>query len=286
MSATSRAAGVAAQEPAPSAVRAGRPDAELPELLEGRYRVRFARTAADLEACQRLRFEVFNVELAEGLPGSWEDGRDRDEFDPACAHLMVEDGEGGGLLGTYRLQTAEAALAGRGFYAAREFDLAGLPPEVIAGSAELGRACVARGHRTGHVLFALWRGLAAFAAWKRRRYLFGCASLTGTDPALGAEAYGALRRRGLVSCRWGVEPRPAFACAAPAPEAGENPAEVAFPRLFATYLRYGALALGPPALDREFGTVDFFLLLDLETLEPRLRGLFFEGLPLPPAGRS
>ena len=33
------------------------------------------------------------------------------------------------------------------------------------------------------------------------------------------------------------------------------------------YLRIGALVCGPPALDKEFGTSDFFLLLDFASLK-------------------
>ena len=42
------------------------------ELAETAYDVRFARTADDLERVQRLRYEVFNVELKEGLAASAE----------------------------------------------------------------------------------------------------------------------------------------------------------------------------------------------------------------------
>jgi len=39
------------------------------------------------------------------------------------------------------------------------------------------------------------------------------------------------------------------------------------PSLIKGYLRIGALVCGPPALDAEFGTADFFLLLDFGTLK-------------------
>ena len=34
------------------------------------------------------------------------------------------------------------------------------------------------------------------------------------------------------------------------------------PKLFRTYLRLGALVVSEPAIDREFGTVDFLILMD------------------------
>ena len=45
------------------------------------YRVRLAITPDDLHAAQRLRFEVFNLELGEGLAASHALGRDEDAYD-------------------------------------------------------------------------------------------------------------------------------------------------------------------------------------------------------------
>ena len=43
-----------------------------------------------MAAC-RLRFNVFNVEMGEGLSCSYSTGLDRDRFDPVCDHLIVEN---------------------------------------------------------------------------------------------------------------------------------------------------------------------------------------------------
>jgi len=41
------------------------------------------------------------------------------------------------------------------------------------------------------------------------------------------------------------------------------------------YLRYGARVLGTPAIDRRFGTIDFFVLFDVAQLtEERFRAFF------------
>jgi hypothetical protein len=47
----------------------------------GRYRVRLAQDGTDRIAACRLRFNVFNVELGEGLSSSYSTGLDRDRFD-------------------------------------------------------------------------------------------------------------------------------------------------------------------------------------------------------------
>jgi putative hemolysin len=47
------------------------------------------------------------------------------------------------------------------------------------------------------------------------------------------------------------------------------------PRLFRAYLDISARLCGPPAIDREFGTIDFLTLLDLQAIPQRLRTRFF-----------
>jgi putative hemolysin len=255
----------------------------IAELEDGPYRVTFARDEADLEAVTRLRFEVFNRELGEGLTESWATGRDEDRFDHACHHLMLTEASTGALVGTYRMQTAEMACAGEGFYCAQEFDLDTLAPGAVESSVELGRACVAREHRSGMALYALWRGLASYVVWSGKRLLFGCCSLTSQDPAEGESMYRKLVREGRLSRDHTVLPRPELACHVTPDQEADLPA-VDTPRLFATYLRYGAQACGPPAIDREFGTIDFFIVLDVGRIDPRVRRMFFAGLmPRPTA---
>ena len=250
--------------------------AGVAELHEGRYRVTFARTRADLERVLRLRFEVFNRELGEGLSQSWRTGLDTDPFDAACHHLMLVDARHDEVVGTYRLQTAEGARA-LGFYCAQEFDLTGLAP-ILRQGVELGRACIKREHRHGSALFALWRGLAAYATWSRKRFLFGCCSLTSQDPREGAALLAELARGGHLDARFSAPVRPAFVCAA---QASVERVRVELPALFATYLRHGATVLGGPALDREFKTIDSQVALDLARMPSRLRSLFFAGLAAP-----
>ena len=61
-----------------------RPDADLVSAVSqeiGKYRLRLAMNAADAEALYRLRFEVFNLELEEGLEASYQTGLDQDAHD-------------------------------------------------------------------------------------------------------------------------------------------------------------------------------------------------------------
>ena len=246
------------------------------EIVEGSYAVRFARSAGELDELLRLRFRVFNLELSEGLESSWRTGRDFDRFDPQCHHLVVEHRPSRRLIGTYRIQTTEMAQAADGFYTGSEFDLSALPAEILAHGVEVGRACIEREHRLRPVLFLLWKGLARYMAHNRRRWLFGPCSLTSRDPWDGKRALDQLARRELVRHDVVVAAQPGYECVwsgeDPAPE---RAAALELPPLFEIYLRFGGRVAGPPVLDREFGTVDFFVLFDVEALAPRARRLFF-----------
>lgn len=245
------------------------------ELHEGRYNVRFARTREELDAVLKLRFEVFNLELREGLDSSFLIGRDVDEYDAACHHLIVEDSETNKIAGTYRMQTGGMAVAGRGFYSATEFDLSHFPSGVLKDSVELGRACVARDHRNAQVLFLLWKGLAQYVAHNQKRYLFGCCSLTSQDTREGLQVMELLVRDGNVHPDFSVPPRPGYECKVDDDYVGDRDREVSVPKLFRIYMHYGAKVCGAPAIDRQFKTIDFLVLFDIFEMDSQTRRMFF-----------
>jgi putative hemolysin len=246
-------------------------DAPRAEIGDSKYAVRFAETAAEVDAVLKLRFDVFNLELGEGLESSFLTGRDEDGFDGSCHHLMVVERASGDVVGTYRLQTGVMAAEARGFYSAGEFDLSHLPAAVLADAVEVGRACIARAHRNTRVLFLLWKGLAAYLAHHRKRYFFGCCSLPSQDAREAQRVSRFLERGGHMHPGLAVPPRPGFEC----DEADADDAPPRIPPLFGIYLRYGAKVCSPPAIDRAFGTTDFFILFDADAMDRRTHRMFF-----------
>ncbi len=243
------------------------------EFTAGRYTARFATTAAEVDTVLKLRFEVFNLEMKEGLDKSFETGRDLDGFDPHCHHMLVVDRHEGQVVGTYRMQTAEMALEGAGFYSAGEFDLTAIPRPIREHSMEVGRACIHADHRNRQVLFLLWRCLAGYVMSTKKRYFFGCSSINSQDPDEGLALHSQLSQAGQVQDEFSVPPLPALECASETPWPADQKVDV--PALFRTYLRYGAKVCSPPAIDREFKTIDFLILLDTHTLSDRSRKIFF-----------
>jgi len=225
------------------------------------YTARLAHGHDDVRAAQSLRFTVFNLELNEGLEQSYATCLDADPFDDVCDHLLVEDLRTHEVVGTYRLQTGQMAANNRGFYSAQEFDFA--PYERVRDQIiELGRACVHRNHRNLAVLGLLWHGIYAYARERGGCYLIGCSSLTSQDPVEGASMYAQFERKHLVQPKWRIRPLPAVAC--PLNQLAEHPPRV--PKLLSAYLSIGAKICGPPAIDREFKTIDFLTFMDLDSM--------------------
>jgi len=225
------------------------------------YGTRLARNLDEVRAAQALRFQVFNLELNEGLEESYATGLDEDPFDAVCDHLIVEHQPSANIVGTYRLQTGHNAAAYLGYYCAQEFEFQvfeSLRAEMI----ELGRACVHPQHRNLVVLGLLWKGIADYARRHGGRYLFGCSSITSQDPAVGASAYADLCRKHLAQPQWRTRPLAAYDCSLS--QLAAEPVKI--PKLLRAYLSLGANICGPPALDRQFKTIDFLTLLDLETM--------------------
>src|SRR6185503_13133896 len=233
------------------------------------YAVRLAASAEEVRAAQALRFTVFNLELSEGLQESFLTGLDADPFDEVCDHLLVQHLPTSELVGTYRLQTGATAAARRGYYSEQEFDFGPFESkrsEIV----EVGRACVDRRHRNMVVLGLLWKGITDYAASHGGRYLCGCSSLTSQDPAVGAAAYTELCRKHLASPEWRTKPWPAWEC--PLDQLAPEPIKI--PKLLRAYLNVGARICAAPALDRNFGTIDFLTLVDLTGMPTSVRNRY------------
>jgi putative hemolysin len=240
--------------------------------LRERYAVRLAQCEGDRLAAFRLRFQVFNLELNEGLESAYENGYDRDDFDDVCQHLLVYEVASDRVVGTYRLQSGTTAAANLGYYSEREFDFTPFEPirrDVI----ELGRACVHRDHRSFEVLNLLWKGIATYAESVGARYLIGCSSLTSQDTQVASAVYRRLMPY-LVGLELRTAPTAAFGFELAELSSGE-PIEAIPPKLLRAYLAIGAKICGAPAIDREFKTIDFLTLLDVNALPAGVRLRYF-----------
>lgn len=229
-----------------------------PPLEHGKYTVKLVSDAHEFREALRLRYRVFNLELKEGLEASHSTGHDYDEFDAVVDHIIVKSATDNAIVGTYRLQTGLSAAKNIGYYSEREFDFNPYERhrhEVL----ELGRACIEQQHRNTPVLTLLWKAIAQYALSRGCRYLIGCSSLTSQDAIVGSKVYAQMSNF-LAPPEMQTVPQAAYAIEL---RDGETAELAKIPKLLRAYLAAGAQICGPPAMDREFRTIDFLTLLDL-----------------------
>ena len=241
---------------------------------EGRLIVKRAESSAEIEAALRLRFDVFNIEMNEGLQSSYRTGLDSDEFDSLCDHVIVVDTSSKMVIGTYRLLLGSEAEKSIGYYSETEFEMSSLR-KLCGEKLELGRACVHKDYRGSSVLNLMWSAIAEYIDNYDITYIFGCGSVHTINPVVISNIYGYFRMNYLTGedCRTTPLKRvPGFD---PYCIADKRVVAQHLPPLLGAYLRLGARVAGEPAFDEQFGVSDFLILLDRDKLMNRYRDRYF-----------
>ena len=236
--------------------------------------VKLAENHEEVEKAQRLRYEVFNLEQGRGLENSDKFGIDFDEFDEYCLHLLVQQKATGRVIGTYRAHLGCVANSAKGFYSSREYDIKGLY-RIADECLELGRTCVSPEFRTGAAVALLWSAITELLVRAKLTYMLGCVSLENTDPRMGWALYEYISRKHPKNTDLTIAPRPGFILKRPSEQdvnrllLDENLLRRNIPPLLKGYLRLGACICGDPALDKDFGTIDFFIMIDINKVPER-----------------
>jgi L-ornithine Nalpha-acyltransferase len=163
----------------------------LHPIVLGDLELRLACNSCDIEAAQKLRYQVFYEELG-AIPSTatrnWQ--LDCDEFDEKADHLLVIDRKlenkltgkkPNPVIGTYRLIQRSHLKNKQTFYTAHEFDITKIlsfPGKIL----ELGRSCVDIHYRNNITLRLLWLGIARYVFNFDIDLIFGCASFPGSNP--------------------------------------------------------------------------------------------------------
>jgi L-ornithine Nalpha-acyltransferase len=239
----------------------------------GALTVRLAASAADIRAAQALRHQVFYEERGATPGADMPAGLDRDDYDDLCDHLLVIDKTNNRIVGTYRLLQQRVAEAHRGFYSAAEYDLSPLLDVAEEGQLlELGRSCVAADHRNAATIALLWRGIASYLEVHRIRAMFGCASFPGIDPTAHAVALSYLAHHHAAPGNLNIRALPEHYVEMERLPLGSYDVRAAarsLPPLIKGYLRVGAMIGDGAFIDRQFNTVDVFVLMPVEAIAAR-----------------
>lgn len=257
----------------------------------GKLDVRLATTREEIAAAQSLRYDIFYEEM--GATPTFADRkhrRDFDAYDSICDHLLVVDhGDVGQprVVGTYRLLREIVARQHRGFYSSGEYDLSPLLSRNFQGSIsegrqllELGRSCVHPAYRNISTINLLWRGIASYLQMHDIGFMFGCASLHGTDPNEHAAALSYLYHHHLARPELRVRALPEhYVPMDRLPRDAYDPREVlrVLPPLVKGYLRVGSVVGDGAFIDRQFNTTDVFILMPVEGIAARYSGRYKVG---------
>jgi putative hemolysin len=233
----------------------------------GKISVSWARHQDEVRAAQRLRYQVFAVEMGATLPVTVA-GHDIDLFDDYCEHLLVRDEASGEVIGTYRVLTPTQAKRAGSTYSDTEFDLTRLR-SLRERMVELGRSCVHADHRSGGVILALWGALAEFMARNQLDTMIGCASIPmqidGTNSGQAAASiWRQVKQTHLAPIEYHVTPRLALPV-----DRLDDSLNIEPPALIRGYLRLGAKVLGAPAWDPDFNSADLPMMMRIADLPPR-----------------
>ncbi len=249
-----------------------RPESPVAQAPHSGIVVTWAKHLDEVREAQRLRYQVFAIEmgarLATTLPG-----HDVDLFDDYCEHLLVRDAITQAVIGTYRVLTPTQAKRAGSTYSDIEFDLVRLRA-VRERMVEVGRSCVHPAHRQGTVILALMGGVIEFTHRNQFDTLIGCASipLLHNGVVSGDEAasvWHQLKETHLAPIEYHVRPRFPLAI-----DRLDCTLDVKPPALIKGYLRLGAKVMGAPAWDPDFNSADLPILLRLSEMPARYRKHF------------
>lgn len=236
------------------------------------FGIKYAESVEEVRACQKLRFRIFNQEQGKSTGKRSHELIDHDDFDDDAVHLLVYKDSPQYVIGTYRFIHTENKV--EQMYSANEFHISGLQ-KLLPRTLEVGRSCVDPDYRDGSAVALLWSGIAETMRRTGMRYLIGCASLEDDRPAAAMALYEHFRRTGLLDEQVSAEPRKNYQL----DQYDDDEVEALLndsaalrsllPPLLKGYMRLGAKICGKPAFDRDFGTLDFLILLDVACLPER-----------------
>lgn len=162
---------------------------------QARYRVRLASNEADVKTAQALRYSAFQPANDNGTRS------DKDVFDAACDHYLIEDQLVDELVATFRVLPLGSGSEIDRCYSAQFYDLSamrGFPAPML----ELGRFCVAPGKRDPEILRMAWGALTRKVDRLGAGLIFGCSSFKGTEFSQYSHAFAMLKQQHLAPRRY------------------------------------------------------------------------------------
>jgi len=233
------------------------------EWFNTNYDIGIANDSKEVDELHKLRYDIFNVELKEGIKENEATQRDIDKFDANCDHLIIKD-KTGTIIATYRIHPSWK-IHKEGFYTATEFEISKLKLEKRR-SIEVGRACIHPDHRSkSMIIVMLWVGIRKYCEQNKVEVLFGVASIPACTKEEVSSLYYDLINKGFLINDGSVTPLPNQKV-----EIVKDPPQTYRKELMGSlikgYMKIGANLIGPPVFDPIFRCYDFFVLLEMKSV--------------------
>lgn len=240
-------------------------------LRRGRYGARVAEGVDDLRRAQELRYLTFIASTgAAGSPDRAE-GRDADDFDARCTHVLVEELRSGMLVCCFRLLPLQSGGEIGDSYSAQYYNLSAL--ESFDGPmVEMGRFCIHPDWKDPDILRVAWGAMTAFVDAAGVEMLFGCSSFHGTEAEAHLDAFALLKDAHLAPKRWLPRVKAPnvfrFAVRLRRRRPDMRRAMQAMPPLLRTYLLMGGWVSDHAVVDRDLNTLHVFTGLEIRSIPP------------------
>ena len=231
-------------------------------ILTQKFWVGFVTDEDDLQQIYKLRYNDMILEYRPDAVNSL--GLDRNEYDIYAKHIAVKDLQTGQIVGYYRMIESADLENGRTFVCEEEYNLDALKArrEKIC---EFSRAVIKKEYRNGMVLMQLWKFILDYMQKNGVRYMVGDASFFGVDRDKYAEEISFLVHNHSADPSLRIVSRDPLGNMTLLASDKYDPKAVfaKLPPLFKAYLMLGAKVGSQPFVDKVFGSVDMFILVDL-----------------------
>ena len=229
--------------------------------MSERFTVRFAETEAEKKEVYALRYRDMLQEYRADFEN--ESGLDCTDYDAFAKLVICIDNETGEIVGSYRIVTSDTLPKDKKFICEEEFniDILKTTGEKLA---ELSRAVVKREYRKSAVLMLLLRFIAQYMRQENYRFLIGEASFYGVDKNKYIEELSYLAALYQVDEKYGIFANEKEQVKLlPLERLDLAAVKRKIPALIRAYTGFGAKVSADSYTDREFGSVDIFILLDV-----------------------
>lgn len=229
--------------------------------MDQKFITKFAESEEEKIKAYSLRYTDMLKEYKPDLV--LESGLDCNEYDEYAKQVICVDTETDQVVGVYRIITSDDLPKGKPFVCEEEFNIDGLKNtgEKIA---ELSRAVIKREYRNSRVLMHLLRFVISYLKESSYRFIIGEASFFGTDKSKYVKEFSYLSSQYKIK-DYNIISNEEFQVESISLD-DMNLQEIkrSLPPLIRAYLGFGAKFSIDSFTDWDFGSVDVFVLFDVQ----------------------